>query len=108
MEKHKQLYSKGLEEFQLLCLAISEMTIVRKMLYHIIQQKTAIGERWLDLFNFGSPKLKQLLEILTNIKSSDVCLILVKDQISANILYHFINVRIPICNFKQKNLIIIN
>lgn len=96
IEEHKQLFSKSPEEIQLLCLALSEMTIVRKMFYDCLQKTDVVEEKLIDSFNYSSPKLKQLLNVLSNVKPSDVCLILVNDQISAKILYHYINVRIPL------------
>lgn len=83
------MYSNTSREFALLSMVLSELIIIRKLLLESMEENSR-NNGVHSLCNNVSSKLKHLLQILTKIEISDICLILVNDQITAKILYHYI------------------
>jgi len=80
------------EKYMILCMTLSEVTVIRKMLFDYMEKKFTNVESSLSLFTNASPKLKQLMQILTSIKRNDNCLVFVDRRTTAKVLYHYIKV----------------
>lgn len=74
-------------------MVLSELTIIRKMLSDFMKKDSTNIESPSSIFENASPKLQNLVEILSNINRSDICLVFVDRRTTAKILYHFIKVK---------------
>lgn len=95
VEKKKKICI-DLEKRLILSMVLSELTIIRKMLFDYmqcrIQQFSIPIESASSLQKSASPKLNQLMKILLSLKRTDVCLVFVDRRTTAKILYHYIKV----------------
>lgn len=91
VEKKKKTCN-DINQFMLLSMTLSEITIVRKMLFDYMKKKTSNIENSLSLINNASPKLKELMKILSSIERTDTCLVFVDRRTTAKMLYHYIQV----------------
>lgn len=91
IEKHKRLCNDS-TKFFILSLALTEITIIRKCLYDYMLQNDKVVESASSLKNNTSPKIKELMKILSSINRSDSCLIFVDRRTTAKLLYHYITV----------------
>jgi len=73
-------------------LVLSEISLVRKLLYDYMKKIDINIESANCLKHNISPKLKELMNILSNIKSTDSCLVFVDRRTTAKVLYHYIKV----------------
>jgi ERCC4-related helicase len=75
-------------------LVLSELTITRKMLYDYMNRHLFIDKNHSTTLHNTSPKLKNLIDILTKLQITDTCLVFVDRRTTAKILYHYIKVYI--------------
>jgi len=87
IEKKKKICS-NMDKYMLLTMALSEVTIIRKMLFDCMEKKS----KNISLLNNSSPKLRELMNILASIFRTDVCLVFVDRRSTAKMLYHYIKV----------------
>lgn len=95
IEKKKKLCS-DLDKYMVMSLALSEMTVIRKMIHDYMAKNSKHAEGPTSLLINASSKLKTLMQLLLTIKRSDVCLVFVDRRTTAKIIYHYINVCIYI------------
>lgn len=80
----------------MLSTVLSELTIIRKMLYDYIIKDSPVIESRTSVFNNTSPKLKELMKILSHLERNENCLVYVNHQTTAKLLYHYIKVHFNI------------
>ncbi|XP_025190355.1 endoribonuclease Dicer-like [Melanaphis sacchari] len=74
----------------ILSLILSEITIIRKMLFDYMNKHASIHKNHSITLNNVSPKVKQLMQHLLTLKTTDACLIFVERRTTAKYLYHYI------------------
>lgn len=91
VEKKKKLIrnSKSSHMGLIFSMVVSELTVIRKMLYDNMKKDTKNPET----YNI-SPKLKELMNILSFIKCTDIYVIVIDCQTTAKFLLHFIKVNL--------------
>lgn len=93
--KMENLYEKEEHTFcnikLLLSLTLSEIIVIRKMLYDYINSLLNT-ERSLDIIKNASPKLTEFIKIMSTLKRTDKCLVIVDCNLTAKCLYHYIKV----------------
>ncbi|VVC34156.1 PAZ domain,Helicase, C-terminal,Ribonuclease III domain,DEAD/DEAH box helicase domain,P-loop containing [Cinara cedri] len=83
-------YFFDIEETSMLLNVMSELTLIQKAFNDVIKLDSLHNECSSILMRNASLKLKQLIQILSNIQRTDTCLIFVDRQTTAKVLYHFI------------------
>lgn len=91
IEKKKKMCIDA-EKLMILSMVLSELTIIRKILFNFMKKNSANIESPSSIFKNASSKLQSLMKILSDIKRSDICLVFVDRRTTAKILYHFIKV----------------
>lgn len=91
VEKKKKICNDS-EKSIMLSMVLSELTIIRKAFYDFIVINSNNKDKSISLINNASPKLKQLIQILSTIKRQDICLVFVDRRTTAKVLYHFLKV----------------
>lgn len=94
VEKKKKICI-DVEKRLILSMVLSELTVIRKMLFDYMQSKIPSSmpiESATSLQKNASPKLNQLMKILLSLKQTDACLVFVDRRTTAKILYHYIKV----------------
>lgn len=101
IEQHKKQCQDGMNNHKYLMLSkvLSELTIIRKMLEDYMKEDSSNIESPSSLFKNASPKLRELMKILSSINRIDNCLVFVNNQTTATFLFHYIQVF-----FKLKNM----
>jgi len=92
IEKKQKKYNKDDERSYIMSLALSELTIIRKILYDYMNKHSIMHEGHSTTLQNVSSKVKKLMESLSTLKSTDSCLVFVLRRTTAKILYHYINV----------------
>lgn len=90
--ENKQKICKDVEKSYIMSLALSELTIIRKMLYDYMNKHSIIYEDHSTTLQNVSSKVKNLMEYLSTLKSTDSCLVFVLRQTTAKMLCYYINV----------------
>lgn len=90
IEKINEVTWNYLKKCTIFVWVASEITIIRKMLYDYMYKHSL--ENNSTILNDVSPKLVQLMQHLSTLKSTDACLVFVKCQTNAKILYNYIKV----------------
>lgn len=91
IEKKKKLCT-DIDKYMLMSMALSEVTIIRKMLFDYMNKNFINVESSSSLHANASPKLRQLMKLLSNVKRNDICLVFVDRRTTAKMLYHYIKV----------------
>lgn len=91
IEKKKKICN-DIDKYMIMSMALSEVTIIRKMLFDYMKKNFIHIESSLSLHANASPKLRQLIKLLSNIKRNDICLVFVDRRTTAKMLYHYIKV----------------
>jgi len=95
MEKCSQRKYTSNNTKLVLKLAISELTVIRKMLYDYMNTLTNTNNP-IPSANNASPKLIKFMEILSTMQNTDICLVTVDCVTTAKLLYHYIQVSFSI------------
>jgi len=91
MKKHYQHENTSDNAKLIFKLAMSEFAIIRKMLHDHLNSFSNTKTP-LPAINNTSSKLIKFMEILSTIKSSDICLVIVDCEVTSKLLYHYIQV----------------
>jgi len=91
IEKKKKICT-DIRKFAILALVLSEVTVIRKILFDYMNKYSIIHKGHSTTLNNVSPKMKKLMELLSYIKVTDTCLVFVDRRTTAKILYHYIKV----------------
>ncbi|XP_060881396.1 endoribonuclease Dicer-like isoform X5 [Metopolophium dirhodum] len=102
IEKKRKICTDA-KRLTIMSLVLSELTIIRKMLYDYMNKHSFIHKGHSTTLHNTSPKLKKLIEILSSIKITDTCLVFVDRRTTAKILYHYIKDYID--EFNQVNIV---
>lgn len=102
IEKKKKICN-DIDKLMLMSMALSEVTIIRKMLFDYMNKNSIHIESSSSLLTNASPKLRQLMNHLSQIKRNDICLVFVDRRTTAKILYHYIKVYYEIFKNIKKN-----
>jgi len=89
----KQKKCKDGKRYNIMSLALSELTIIRKMLYDYMNKHSIIHKGQSATLQHVSPKVKKLMEILSALKATDACLVFVTRRTTVKTLCHYIKVR---------------
>lgn len=91
IEKKKKICN-DLEIYTILSMVLSELTIIRKIMFDYMKKDSKNIESAASISMNASPKLKELMKLLSKIQCTDVCLVFVDRRTTAKILYHYIKV----------------
>lgn len=91
IEKNKKLCC-DVTKYTILSLALSEITIIRKMFYDYLIKYDQNIESASALHENSSSKLQNLMKIISGLKRTDSCLVFVDRRTTAKLLYHYIEV----------------
>lgn len=91
IEKKKKICI-DIDKYMVMSMGLSEITIIRKMLFDYMKKNFIHLESSSSLQTNASPKLRQLMKLLSNIKRNDICLVFVDRRTTAKMLYHYIKV----------------
>lgn len=76
----------------ILSMVLSELTVIRKVMFDFMKKDSKDIENATSLSMNASPKLKELMKLLSKVQRTDVCLVFVDRRTTAKILYHYIKV----------------
>jgi len=88
----KQKICKDVNKSIIISLVLSELTIIRKMLYNYMNKHSIIHKDHSTSLQQVSPKVKNLMENLSTLKATDACLVFVSRRTTAKTLCQYINV----------------
>lgn len=73
-------------------MVLSELTVIRKVMFDFMKKNSKDIESATSLSINASPKLKELMKLLSKVQRTDICLVFVDRRTTAKILYHYIKV----------------
>lgn len=93
LERKKKL-SKDVGQYENFSMVLSELTILRKILFDHMTKDSINIDSPIFLYNNVSSKLQNFIKIIVLLKRSDVCLVFVDRRTTAKMLCHYIMVPI--------------